>query len=102
MIETELIGFVAGSITLAAHVPQIIKSFRSKKTHDISLGLYSILWVAMALWIAYGYYNNALAVFVMNSIAICFVSTMIYLKLKYGMRKDRGIIYDHGMDGKKL
>jgi len=86
-VSPEIIGFVAGSMTLAAHVPQIIKSVKSKKTNDISLGLYSILWVAMALWISYGYFNDALAVMVMNSIAICFVSFMIFLKLKYGMVK---------------
>lgn len=101
-VTPELIGFVAGSITLGAHIPQIIKSKRSKKTHDISLPLYAVLWVAMALWIIYGYVNDALAVFVMNSIAICLVSYMIYLKLKYGMIKPLPMTYDHGMDGKRL
>ena len=85
-MNNEIIGFAAGIIVLTAHFPQIIKSVRTKKTHDISLTLYCMIWTAMLLWLIYGYINGALAVFVMNSVSILSVSTMIYLKLRYGMK----------------
>lgn len=86
-MNIELIGFAAGIIILCAHFPQIIKSLKTKKTNDISLILYCMIGTGMFLWLLYGYLKPALAVMVMNSIAICAVSTMIILKLKYGMKR---------------
>ncbi len=86
-MEIEILGFIAGTIVLTAHFPQIIKSIKTKRTHDISLILYCMIWTAMLLWLIYGYYKGALAVFVMNCISITSVSTMIFLKLRYGMNK---------------
>jgi MtN3 and saliva related transmembrane protein len=86
-MNIEILGFIAGIIVLVAHFPQIIKSIKTKHTQDISLMLYCMIWTAMLLWLLYGYYKGALAVFVMNSISIVSVSTMIFLKLRYGMNK---------------
>jgi uncharacterized protein with PQ loop repeat len=86
-MNIEILGFIAGIIVLTAHFPQIIKSIQTKRTHDISLTLYCMIWTAMLLWLIYGYYKGALAVFVMNSISIISVSMMIYLKLRYGMKR---------------
>ena len=88
----EFIGFIAGIVILTAHVPQIIKSIKTKQTKDISLMLYCLVWTGMLLWLLYGYFTNALAVFVMNCIAITAASIMIFLKLKYGMQPIKAVI----------
>lgn len=84
MISVELIGFIAGIIICSAHIPQIIKSIKLKDTHAISLLLYVILFVAVAMWTIYGFFED-FVVFVMNAGLLIFLSTMIILKLKYGM-----------------
>lgn len=91
IINIEILGFIAGIIITTAHIPQIMKSVRTKLTHDISLTLYCMIWIGMALWMTYGYYKDALAVFVMNCISITAISIMIYLKLRYGMDKVKKI-----------
>ena len=86
-MNLEIIGFIAGILVCSAHIPQVYKSIKTKRTTDISLPLYSILWVGVLLWLLYGYIQDALAVFVMNFVTITFISTMIFLKLKYGMEQ---------------
>lgn len=82
----EAIGFIAGIVTFSAQIPQVIKSWRSKSTKDISLPLYAILWTGIALWIVYGYLSNSIAVFIMNSVLEVLISIMLFLKLRYGMK----------------
>lgn len=90
-MNLEFIGFVAGMVTFSAQIPQVIKSWRTKRTYDISLPLYSLLFVGIALWITYGWFTNTIAVFVMNCVLEVLISMMIYLKLRYGLSPSLGM-----------
>jgi MtN3 and saliva related transmembrane protein len=81
------IGFIAGTILFIAQLTQVIKSWRTKKTLDISLPLYTLLWVGIMIWVIHGYLVGDMAVFWMNVILEVLMSIMIFLKLKYGMKK---------------
>jgi len=41
MTMIDLLGLFAGTLTTAAFVPQIVKIWRTRSTHDISLGMFS-------------------------------------------------------------
>lgn len=83
MISVELIGFIAGIIIISAHIPQIIKSLKTKTTLGISIWLYVILSIAVTMWTIYGLFND-FVVFVMNGLLLIPMSIMIFLILKYG------------------
>lgn len=83
-MNVELLGFIAGIIICSAHIPQIYRSLKLKDTHAISLWLYVILGVAVSMWTVYGFFED-FVVFAMNATLLVFISTMIILKLKYGM-----------------
>ena len=86
-LPIELLGLVAGLITMSAQIPQIYQSIKTRSTYDVSLGLYLILFTGVSFWIAYGYFTNNTTVLIMNAILNISVLAMIILKLKYGMKK---------------
>ena len=53
-ISLELFGLFAGSITSMGFIPQLLKSYRTKKLDDISYFMPVVLAIGMALWLIYG------------------------------------------------
>jgi MtN3 and saliva related transmembrane protein len=52
---TELIGLVAATLTTAAFLPQVYKTWIYKSTRDISLVImYLVLLTGAVLWLIYG------------------------------------------------
>jgi len=80
----ELSGFAAGIIVALSLLPQLIKSFKSKKTKDLSMMWLLINLSSQVLWLIYGFMRNAWPL-VMTSV---FVSVMTFiligLKRRYG------------------
>ena len=55
----EIIGALAGVLTVVGFVPQAIKTIRSRKTSDLSLLTYLILTTSGTLWAIYGFMINS-------------------------------------------
>ena len=49
-----ILGLTAGFCTTLAFLPQVIKTYRTRSTADISLGMFSVLVLGIALWVVYG------------------------------------------------
>ncbi|MFH1643000.1 MAG: SemiSWEET transporter [Nanoarchaeota archaeon] len=79
----DILGFVAGVITTISWLPQLIKTWKTKKTEDLSLGMYSILFIGMSLWIIYGIILNSKPIIYANMISVSMVLTLLLLKIKY-------------------
>jgi MtN3 and saliva related transmembrane protein len=79
----EIIGFLAGILVASSSIPQILKSWRTKSTKDLSLGLMSLNLSGQILWIVYGVIISSLALVIMSSITLVFALSLLILKLKY-------------------
>jgi MtN3 and saliva related transmembrane protein len=79
-----VIGLLAGACTALSFLPQVIKTFGTKETKDISLPMYIILAAGILLWIIYGILIHDLPVIIANSISFTLVSIMLILKVKHG------------------
>lgn len=79
-----IIGFIAAACTTIAIIPQAVKSWKTKKTKDISLGMYTLATIGVFLWLVYGIAKKDLPLILANTVTFIFVSTVLYLKLKYG------------------
>jgi len=79
----EIIGLIAATLTTAAFIPQVYKVFKSKSTVDISLTMYTILFVGLVLWLIYGIAIGSLAIILANTITGLLVACVIILKIKY-------------------
>lgn len=78
-----ILGLVAGTLTTLSFLPQLLKAWKSRSTHDISIGMFSLLAVGITLWIVYGVVTFDLPVVVANSVTLVFVGLILALKLRY-------------------
>jgi len=67
-----VIGYLAGLLTLIGYLPQTIKTIRTRHTKDLSLPTFIIIGTSAVLWTVYGLGNSKPAIWVTNSIvALC-------------------------------
>jgi len=83
MNRAELLGLIAGLFTTIAFVPQVLKTWKSKQADDISLGMFVIFSIGVALWIAYGFIIGSLPVILANSITLTLALAILALKLYF-------------------
>jgi MtN3 and saliva related transmembrane protein len=78
-----ILGLVAGTLTTISFLPQLLKAWKSRSTHDISIGMFSLLAAGIVLWIVYGVVTADVPVIVANSVTLVFVGLILALKLRY-------------------
>jgi len=80
---TTILGLVAGTFTTFAGLPQLVKSYKTKSTKDISLGLFLMLFIGVNLWFVYGILMSDVPIIVANALSIVIAGSILILKLKY-------------------
>lgn len=81
---SELIGYPAAFLTTVAFVPQAWKSWRTRDLSGISLPMYALFTLGVALWLAYGVAIGSAPVIVANGITLVLAAVVLALKLKEG------------------
>jgi len=76
------LGFLAAILTTVAFLPQVLKTFKTKKTNDLSLITYILLTVGMLLWGLYGFLNNDIPLVLANAITFLLSMSILVLKVK--------------------
>tara|TARA_Y100000031_G_C7883778_1_gene231995 strand:- start:130 stop:384 length:255 start_codon:yes stop_codon:yes gene_type:complete len=83
MIIAEIIGYVATALSIIAFIPQVHKSWKTKSTKDISLGMYSIFTTSQLLWLIYGIMIVSYPLIVANTIIFSLSGIILVHKLRY-------------------
>jgi MtN3 and saliva related transmembrane protein len=83
MSFTDLIGYVAASLTTFSFIPQALHTFKTKDVRGISLGMYSVFTAGIALWLAYGLMLNAWPIVAANAITLILAASILIMKLRY-------------------
>ena len=84
MPSSELIGYLAATLTTCSFVPQAWHTFRTRDVSGISLGMYSVFTTGVALWLAYGLLLQAWPVVAANAITLVLAMSILAMKLRYG------------------
>ena len=95
MQASDMLGYLAGTLTTAALVPQVWRTFRTKDVSGISLRMYSIFTIGIAVWLAYGVLLKETPMMLANGVSLVLACAVLAMKLKYG-RQDPG---GNGMAG---
>lgn len=82
-MQFEVFGLFGGGLVTVSLLPQVIKSFRTKSTHDISIFYTLILITGLILWIPYAVINNILPLIIFTSIELSIAISLLILKLIY-------------------
>jgi len=80
-----MLGFGGAFLTTAAFVPQVIKSAKTRQTHDLSLGWIACLIGGFVLWLSYGFLIHDMPLMLANTISLLLVLCLLWMKLKWGM-----------------
>ena len=77
-----LIGAVAGTLTTIAFVPQVLRTWRTRRADDISMGMLLLFTTGVALWELYGLIIGAVPVIAANGVTLVLAAMMIVLKAR--------------------
>ena len=83
MMFSDLIGYLAASLTTASFVPQAWLTFKTRDVRGISLGMYSVFTAGVALWLLYGLSLGAWPIVVANAITLALAASILGMKLRY-------------------
>ncbi|NEP89281.1 MAG: hypothetical protein F6K18_21950 [Okeania sp. SIO2C2] len=78
-----VLGLLAGSLTTISFLPQVIKTWRTRSTKDISLEMFAIFCSGVLIWIIYGILVKDTPVIFTNVATLTLASPILWFKLKY-------------------
>jgi MtN3 and saliva related transmembrane protein len=77
------LGLLAGAFTTSSAFPQLIKSYRTKSTEDLSLWFLIAILSGVTLWILYGVAVSDIPLILTNTVSFVPLSCTLYLKIKW-------------------
>lgn len=82
-MNADIFGFIASGFNIVMLMPQVVRTWKTKKTKDLSLTTLIIFLLSASLWVVYGVMKQALPVIISNvSVGITSL-LLIGFKLKY-------------------
>jgi MtN3 and saliva related transmembrane protein len=81
-MNSEVIGIIAGALSCTTFLPQVIKTWKSKSTKDVSLTMFLIASAGTTLWLVYGILIHSISIIGTNIVVLIFSLMMLYLIFK--------------------
>ncbi len=82
MKRLDALGFLAGTLTTIAFLPQVIHAYRTRKTDDISMAMLVIFGSGVGVWLIYGLLIRSQPIIVANSTTLFLVLIILGIKLR--------------------
>jgi MtN3 and saliva related transmembrane protein len=89
MATIDLLGYAAATLTTASFVPQAWLTFRTRDASGVSLAMYSVFTVGIALWLLYGVVLGAWPIVIANAITLALAAGILTMKLVLSGRPPR-------------
>jgi len=89
----EIVGFIAGTLTLIGYLPQAIKTMRTRRTKDVSLLAFTLIFASALLWMIYGIARKAPEIYLANGVVVICTAVIVGIKLRnilIGKEKSHG------------
>ena len=77
------IGFLAGTLTTVAFLPQVLKAWKTRDTRSLSGSMYILFSTGVALWLLYGVLLASLPIILFNTITLVLSISILVLKAFY-------------------
>jgi len=84
IFSVDILGYSAASLTTMAFVPQARLTWRAKRAHGVSLAMYTLFTIGVALWLWYGLVVGAWPIIIANTITLTLAIFILAMKLRYG------------------
>ncbi len=80
---TNIIGYIAAVVGIFVMLPQVVKSLKTKKTEDVSMGMVVLYVLNCFLWLIYNVLISATPAVVANAVGLVISVVQLMVKLKY-------------------
>ena len=87
MTFIDTLGYFAATLTTASFVPQAWLTFRTRDVSGISLAMYSVFTLGIALWLVYGLYIEAWPIVIANVVTLALAAAILAMKLAIGRKR---------------
>jgi MtN3 and saliva related transmembrane protein len=77
------LGYFAGVLTVVSFLPQVIRTWKTRQTGDLSLGMFALLVTASSLWIIYGAITSDWPIMLTNAGMVAMNGSLAIAKLRY-------------------
>lgn len=79
-IDPEILGFIAGTLTTLAFLPQVARTWKTGSARDFSAIWIVAFGLGLGIWIAYGILTNALSITLANGLTLALVLSIAWIK----------------------
>lgn len=83
-----LIGIVAGICTTIAVIPQIVRTWKTKKVKDVSISMFIVLIAGVGLWTLYGILKKDWPIIITNGTSVILNLCMLYFIISYSEKSN--------------
>lgn len=78
-----MLGLIAAFCTTVSFVPQLMRTWHTKKAGDVAWGMLITFTIGVTLWLIYGILIRSLPIIVANTATLALTLTIIGLKIYY-------------------
>lgn len=82
-VGVELVGYAAAALTTAAFAPQVWHTWRTRDVAGISLAMYLVFTLGIALWLLYGWLRGAWPIVAANAVTLALAVAILAMKLRW-------------------
>ncbi len=89
-MNADWVGGIAATLTTISFVPQALRVLKTGDTEAISLAMYVLFVIGIALWEVYGLMIRSGPVIASNLVTIALASIILAQKIRHVLRAGRG------------
>lgn len=83
MNPIDSIGYLAATLTTVAFIPQVLHTWRLRSAGGISVGMYAVFTIGIALWLLYGVLVGAWPIILANAITLALSVSILLMAIRY-------------------
>ena len=86
MADTGLVaalGYIAGTCTTIAFLPQVYRAWKTKSCKDLSPGMLLLFALGVFLWLVYGILIGEMPIIIANGVTFLLVLLIVILKYRF-------------------
>ncbi len=80
---TEYFGYIGAFLSAVTFMPQVWLAWKTKSVGDLSLGMLSIVFISVIVWLVYAFALGLLPVIIANSIVGILAIILLYFKFTF-------------------
>lgn len=83
MHASDLLGYGAATLTTVSFVPQVLHTWKTRRSAGVSLGMVALFSLGVAMWLAYGIALAAPPIIISNAITLSLALFLLGMKLRF-------------------